>query len=408
MKRLFIFVLFICMLFVSSCGNTNKKHTDEATNTLDVYIWVSSKTEFFTADEIDVIKRCYKKENPECVTTWHLIQNCSKEEFGKKVNDEGNADVIISAVNMDSSDGSNIKIKTGNIASKTLINSSWVELDERYIGIYESCSDTHLENALILRNMLINEKPEVYKKQNVLFIGNSYTFYNDQYKVFRGICENVGMDINVETVVKSSTSLANVLDINSEEHSKLIGKLQIQDFNYVILQEQSTKPIFSSTVFEVDVKNLADLIHEYNPNAKIVLFETWAREVGSSFYTENPTYDYLSAQKALLDSYKGAADKYGYMISYVGVGFYYEHQRNLGVKLYQTDLTHPSGAGTYLAALIHAGTLFGINPKEVTYVPTFTIEASGGNRIQPTEDDCAILRNVAYDVIYNLDLSMFD
>lgn len=409
MKRIFIFVLLVCLLLISSCGNSNnKKQTDETTNTLDIYVWVSSKTEFFTADELDVMKKCFKKQNPEVDAVWHLVQNCSKEEFGKKVNDEGIADVILGAVNMDSSDGSNIKIKTGNSASKTLIHSSWVELDERYIGICEDCSATHLENALKLKDMITKDKPELYKKQNVLFIGNSYTFYNDQYKVFRSICESQGMDINVETVVKSATSLSNVLDVNSEEYSKLIGKLQIKDFNYVIMQEQSTKPIFSRQVFELDVKNLSDLIHEYNPDAKIVLFETWAREVGSSFYTENPTYDYKSAEKALLDSYKGAADKYGYMISYAGVGFYYEHLKNLGMKLYQSDLTHPSGAGTYLAALIHAGTLFGINPKDVTYVPTFTIEASGGNRIQPTAEECALARDIAYDVIYNLDLSVFD
>lgn len=68
----------------------------------------------------------------------------------------------------------------------------------------------------------------------------------------------------------------------------------------------------------------------------------------------------------------------------------------------------PGVAGTYLAALIHAGTLFNINPKDVTYVPTFTIEASGGNRIQPTAEDCEALRSVAYDIIYNLDLSVLD
>ena len=96
------------------------------------------------------------------------------------------------------------------------------------------------------------------------------------------------------------------------------------------------------------------------------------------------------------------------MVSYAGVGFYVSKLRNNKINLYQSDLTHPSGAGTYLAALIHAGIIYGINPRNVSYVPTFKIEASGGNKIQPTAEECEILREVAYDVVYNLDLSIFN
>ena len=96
------------------------------------------------------------------------------------------------------------------------------------------------------------------------------------------------------------------------------------------------------------------------------------------------------------------------MVSYAGVGFYVSKLRNNKINLYQSDLTHPSGAGTYLTALIHAGIIYGISLRNVSYVPTFKIEASGGNKIQPIAEECEILREVAYDVIYNLDLSMFN
>lgn len=408
MKKLIIFVLLFSLLSLSSCKKGKVNKTDETTNSLTVYIWVSSKVEFFTNDEINAIQKCYQKQNPEVNVIWNLVQNATKEEFGEKVNDTGDADIIISANNMDDADGSNIKIKDSTNTKKVEINSSWCSFEGRYIGIYENCENIHLQNALKLRTLLTNEKPELYKKQNVLFIGNSYTFYNDQYKVFKGICESQGMDIEVQTVVKSAANLGNFLDTTSSEYNKLVEKLQSINFNYIIVQEQSTKPITSYNSFETDIGKLKELIHKHNPNAKIVLFETWAREEGNIFYKENPQYTYKTAEKALLDAYQKAAEKYDLMISYAGVGFYMSKLRNEKVNLYQSDLTHPSGAGTYLAALIHAGIIYGINPKDVSYVPTFKIEASGGNKIQPTAEECEILKNVAYDVIYNLDLSIFN
>lgn len=408
MKKIFIFVLLLSLLTLSSCKKDEETKTDETTNSLTVYIWVSSKMEFFTDDEIFAIQKCFKNQNPDVNVVWNLVQNVSKEEFGQKVNTAKDADVILSGNNMDDSDGSNIKIKDSTNTKKVSINSSWCSFEDRYIGIYEKCANLHLQNALKLRSMLTNEKPDLYKKQSVLFIGNSYTFYNDQYKVFRGICENQGMDIDVQTVVKSAANLGTFTDTSSNEYNTIVNKLQTTDFNYIIVQEQSTKPITAYNSFEADLGKLKELIHRYNPNAKIVLFETWAREEGSNFYKENPEYTYKTAEKALLDAYQNAAKKYDLMVSYAGVGFYVSKLRNNKINLYQSDLTHPSGAGTYLAALIHAGIIYGINPRNVSYVPTFKIEASGGNKIQPTAEECEILREVAYDVVYNLDLSIFN
>ncbi len=408
MKKLIILILLVSLLSVSGCKKENENPTDETTNSLTVYVWVSSKMEFLTYDEINAIENCFEKQNPDVDVKWNLIKNVSKEEFGQKVNKAKDADVIISANNMDDPDGSNIKIKDSSNTKKIKLNDSWHSFDGIYIGISINCANRHLQNALSLRNMLINEKPDLYKRQSVLFIGNSYTFYNDQYRVFKGICENQGMDIDVHMVVKSAGNLGNFVDTTSSEYNKLVDKLQNNDFNYIIVQEQSTKPILAYSSFENNVGRLKELINKYNPNAKIVLFETWAREEGSSFYKNNPEYTYKTAEKALLDAYQKVATKYDLMISYAGVGFYMSKLKDNKVNLYQSDLTHPSGAGTYLAALIHAGIIYGINPKDVSYVPTFDIEANGGNKIQPTEQECEIMRNVAYDVIYNLDLSIFN
>ena len=256
--------------------------------------------------------------------------------------------------------------------------------------------------------MMINKMPDFYKEQNVFFIGNSYTYYNHLSLMFKGICESVGMTVNVDSITSSGKNFEYMLNESTTEHIEMVYKLSQTDFDYVFIQEQSIRPITAYSTFRTTAEELVDLIHSYCPNAKVILYETWARENGNSFYTENPTYTYKSMQKELCDAYTNVGTDLGLKVSYAGVGFYISHESNNGIQLYQSDLTHPSPAGTYLAALIHASTIYGFNPNKVDYVPSFTITQGGSYKTMPTKAECEALRQIAYNVVFNLDLSILE
>ena len=182
LKSLCVFsLLLLTILFVGACGEEKKSGTDETTNQLIVYIWASNTTAFYETDEIETIKKCYRNNYPDVKTIYHIMQNVTKEEFGEAVNNGNDADVILAGINMDADDGCDIELKTTDDTKKALIDKSWCKMDERYIGIAKICESTHLANAKDFRNMMINEMPELYKEQKVMFIGNSYTYYRDLF-----------------------------------------------------------------------------------------------------------------------------------------------------------------------------------------------------------------------------------
>jgi len=411
MKKIInIFLALVLSFLVVSCGDKNetkKSSVDETTNQLTVYIWASNTTEFFTPTEIESIKNSFSTKYPDIEVFYKIIQNVTKDEFGEKVNNANDADVILAGSNMDSTTGCNIALKTSSDTSKTMIHSSWTAMDARYIGIADICESTHLQNALLFKEMLLNEIPAIYKYQNVLFLGNSYTYYNSIATMFKGVCESIGMSITVEEIFKGGCSLDQFIN-DTEEHQTLISKLSTTKYNYIFIQDQSVRPIHFPDGFKASVNNLTDLIHTYNPDAKVVLFCTWARNEGNDFYTENPGYTYKQMAREIIEEYVEASKDRNLIVSYAGFGFFLSHESNNGITIYQNDNSHPTPSGTYLAALIHAGTIFGINPIDIPYVPQYTVVMGGNNKKMPTSDECVELRKIASQVVLSFDLSLLN
>ena len=71
----------------------------------------------------------------------------------------------------------------------------------------------------------------------ILFIGNSYTFFNDMPGIFSDLAESGGFDADVTTVAKGGYSLA---DHTQDAETRSI--LESQNWDFVILQEKSDIP----------------------------------------------------------------------------------------------------------------------------------------------------------------------
>ena len=192
------------------------------------------------------------------------------------------------------------------------------------------------------------------KKYRILFIGNSYTYFNDMPKsIFEVIAKEAGVDVEVESVVKGGWTLEKHADPAGETGDIVEQKLSGEPYDYVILQEQSLYPAISQERFFDAVRKL--VLRIKNNGAQPVLYSTWGRKCGSVKLEEiNMTNE--SMTYAVARSYRAIGEELHIPVAYVGLAFFDAGEK---VELYHEDKTHPSPEGSYLAALTLFLRMFG-------------------------------------------------
>ena len=197
---------------------------------------------------------------------------------------------------------------------------------------------------------------------NILFIGNSYTYYNDMPKMLESLARAAGFYAEVASVTKGGYTLARLASDDNENGRRVTSALS-GDMKYdrVILQEQSVLPAAEPERFAEGLRAITEKLKEYQPQAVPVLYETWGRKAGNDTLAEHGWT--TAAMHALLHSaYDAAGAALGCAVSHVGFAFLDVYENAAGIELYNADMTHPSPAGSYLAACVHFATLFGASP----------------------------------------------
>jgi hypothetical protein len=198
-----------------------------------------------------------------------------------------------------------------------------------------------------------------HKKASVLFIGNSYTYVNNLPLLLDSMA-NAGGDTLIWDM---SAPGGYTLQMHSA-YSVTLSKIQSQQWDYVVLQEQSQLPSFepesvdSTTIPYALI--LDSLIHANNPCTQTVFYETWGRKYGDAsncnFYP--PVCTYEGMQQRLLESYKLMADTCHAVVAPVGEAFRKSIAADSAVNLYQADYSHPSLEGSFLAASVFYNIIF--------------------------------------------------
>jgi len=193
----------------------------------------------------------------------------------------------------------------------------------------------------------------------VMFIGNSYTYYNDLPRLFQKLCDENGKAVAVFSQSRPDRDLsANLKD--EDECTRAIEKLlTLFPADVCFLQGYSTLPITDFEAFRAGVlgsmERFADRVDRF------VLYVTWSRKVGEPFLAEqNLTVEEMT--KALSEAYQSVAAEANCDLSHVGWDFYDIVCRCPEIELYDADLYHPSYEGSCLAAMRHYVTLFGELP----------------------------------------------
>ena len=203
---------------------------------------------------------------------------------------------------------------------------------------------------------------------NILFIGNSYTYFFDLPTLFANLCRANGHDVRVDSVTAGGRELHECLDETYEKlHStdglavrigELLGEVK---YDVLILQEQSCLPFHNRELFLKGARGLSAIVGA----DRTVFYATWGRMDGSE------DLDYFgwtreSMTKGLYDSYCKAAELVHGELSPVGLCFAKAVETTPEIDLYDPDKSHPSYAGSCVAALCHYKTVFGEMPRDLS------------------------------------------
>ncbi len=117
---------------------------------------------------------------------------------------------------------------------------------------------------------------------NILFIGNSYTYFYDLPELFANLCRANGHDVRVDSVTAGGRELHECLDETHEmlhptdglatRIAELLGEVK---YDVLILQEQSCLPYHNPELFFAGAVGLSTIIGAW----RTILYATW--EVGS-------------------------------------------------------------------------------------------------------------------------------
>jgi hypothetical protein len=207
------------------------------------------------------------------------------------------------------------------------------------------------------KTQTLTKTSETHQILKILFIGNSYTFSNNLPETFEKLMDAGGYEVIVEQSTNGGWSLS-----NHAESSQTIREINKTNWDYVILQEQSVVTNPDIGMYPA-IRDLNDRIN--NTGAKTILFMTWGRKDGLS---PAGYPDYASMQAQIMVNYQTIANELNLTIAPVGLIWQETLKENPNLQLWDTDGSHPSKIGTYLAANVFYTVLTGESPVGVKYL----------------------------------------
>ena len=218
----------------------------------------------------------------------------------------------------------------------------------------------------------------IYSKNlKVLFIGNSHTYFNSLPDLVYELALSNGDTLYFD----SSTPGGSTFEYHST-YQQTLDKISSNDWDYVILQEQSRRPSMRPEQVQELVfpyaEILNDKIEDNNICTETVFFMTWGWKNGNP--SDCPTYpevcSYEGMYERVKETYIELGNEFSATIAPVGEAFNNSiiTDPDSLYNLYAPDNYHPSLKGSYLAACVFYSVLFQKSPVGLDYNPFSTIE----------------------------------
>jgi hypothetical protein len=176
-----------------------------------------------------------------------------------------------------------------------------------------------------------------------LFVGNSFTAHNDLPGLVAQLAAARGRRLEHRLISAGGASLRTHWNAGVALEAIRGGQ-----YDHVVLQEQSTLPVKNARRMHENIRLFDEAIRA--AGARTTLYMTWAR------------LNAPESQQAITDAYVGIGRELAATVVPVGLAW----QRFLGKHdepvLHDKDQSHPTLAGSYLAACVFLAVLFGESP----------------------------------------------
>ncbi len=223
----------------------------------------------------------------------------------------------------------------------------------------------------------------------VLFIGNSYTGANSLPNKVKFLAESFGKVIITESLTPGGYTL-----MAHAQDQQTYDMINFDQWDFVVIQAQSQEPSFppwqvsSQTYPYAEV--LCDSIITANECSEPVFFMTWGRKNGDTIngqtYPVIATYEGM--QLRLRQSYLEMAYNNDATCAPVGAAWQWVRNNYPSIELYESDESHPSIYGTYLAACVFFATFYAESPLGGSYFPS-----------PISQTDATILQTAAQNIV---------
>lgn len=196
--------------------------------------------------------------------------------------------------------------------------------------------------------------------RKVLFLGNSYTYVNNLPQILEQIAASAGDVLIYDSNLIGGYTLQDHYGSNISRN-----KILADNWDYIVLQEQSQRPTFvNPALFFNAFLNLSSFISQNKPCSQISSFMTWGYLNGDIQNCPiNPavcTYDGM--QNLVSDRYMEVSGYHESEVTPVGTVWRYIRANYPAINLYQSDGSHPSLEGSYLAACCFYTSIFRKDP----------------------------------------------
>ena len=208
----------------------------------------------------------------------------------------------------------------------------------------------------------------------VLFIGNSLTYYNDLPLMVEELAASVGDTLYASSVTRPGYALIDHITIGSGA----MAAVRDHEWDWVVMQQGPTWPglyldtlILAATQFAGPARA---------SGATPAIYEVW------------PSADELRYFDSMASAFRQAADAVDAVYLPAGDAWMEAWERSPGVELYGGDLFHPSRLGSYLAAAVMFEHFTGRDARELPDIP------AGAAAVDASAETVRMLHEVAHDV----------
>ena len=219
-----------------------------------------------------------------------------------------------------------------------------------------------------------NSKKVTEDKINVLFIGNSKTYYNELPDRFKELAESLGKEVYaVRTQEKWGGRTLNAFLDESGPSEDFKNRVSETKWDYVVLQEQ-TDASLNEEQFTQGAKRIIDYIKENSNEDVIPIYSAWSVLAD---YNEAEYDEATSICETAQSENDGE-------VAYIAKTLLACHSKDSSINLF-TDDRHPSKEGTYLAACCIYGAIYGEKTEGASY--KYNLSDENASTIQKIADE---------------------